>query len=36
MKGLESFRIVKDEVNLERMADAFESAVTFVLKQEVQ
>jgi glycosyltransferase involved in cell wall biosynthesis len=31
-KGLESFRIVRDEVNLETMADGFVSAVEYVLK----
>lgn len=33
-KGLESFRIVQEEINLECMASAFESAVTFVLKPD--
>jgi glycosyltransferase involved in cell wall biosynthesis len=33
-KGLESFRIVRDEVNLECMAAAFESAVNYVIQQD--
>lgn len=31
-KGAESFRIVRDEINLERMADGFVSAVEYVAK----
>jgi glycosyltransferase involved in cell wall biosynthesis len=33
IKGQESFRIVRDEVNMERMAGAFESAVRFALER---
>ncbi len=33
-KGLESFRIVQEEVNLECMVFAFEAAVEFVLKRK--
>ncbi len=32
-KGRESFRIVRDEINLEHMAEVFEEAVAFVLKR---
>lgn len=32
-KGRESFRIVREEINLERMAEIFEEAVHYVLKQ---
>jgi glycosyltransferase involved in cell wall biosynthesis len=33
-KGLESFRIVRDEINLERMADGFVEAVEYVSRGE--
>jgi glycosyltransferase involved in cell wall biosynthesis len=33
-KGLESFRIVRDEINLERMADGFVAAVEYVSREE--
>ncbi len=33
IKGQESFRIVRDEVNMERMADAFEAAVRFAIER---
>jgi glycosyltransferase involved in cell wall biosynthesis len=33
IKGQESFRIVKDEVNMECMAEAFEAAVRYALKR---
>lgn len=32
-KGFESYRIVKDEINLECMVSAFETAVSYALKQ---
>jgi glycosyltransferase involved in cell wall biosynthesis len=33
IKGQESFRIVKDEVNMECMAEAFEAGVRYALKR---
>jgi len=33
IKGQESFRIVRDEVNMEHMAQAFEEAVWYALER---